>query len=122
MEAYNRADAVDFYFSEIEAGHMGISDIRPKLEARKLDPAEIKVVVRLVDDMVIRAEQRRTDKKVGRGIFWGGVVLATIAGLITVLTYTGVIAIAGGTRYIVMHGPFAAGLLAMGGGWSKMNR
>jgi hypothetical protein len=119
---YNRANAVDFYFSEIEAGRLNVSDIRKEMELQRHDPAEIKLVVRLVDDMVIRAEERRVNRRLGRGMFVGGLVLTLVAVLTTVLTYTGVIQIAGGTRYLVMHGLFVMGLSSLGAGWVKMTR
>lgn len=120
MNEYSRADTIDHYFELIDSGQMEFSTLRKTLEADSIPMDEINIVVRQIDNQLIRSAQKRTDHSVGRNLFLGGLILSALGLILTISTYLGLINT--GNVYVLAYGPFLGGLVIAMTGKSKMKK
>ena len=85
---------------------------------KELNPEEeIKAIVRLVDNQIQRELFIKSSKLKSKEILWAGTVLTIIGAGITLGTHTGLIPM--GDSFLIVYGPFFAGLSLMAGGLAK---
>lgn len=56
MESLTRAQLIDLYVGKIQSGEMEFSQLKAELNKRKLPPEEVTLIVRFVDDQLIKAK------------------------------------------------------------------
>ncbi len=117
---YTKATAIDYFFNKISSNEMEFSAMRKQLESDGFEKDEINTIVRQVDNQLIRAEELEGSKAMGKNLYYGGLLVALAAALLTIATYTGIVNI--GNRFLVLHGPMAVGLLIAYTGRTKMKR
>ena len=117
---YSRAKTIDSNAALITAGEMEFSQLREKLEKMQLEPAEISLVVDLVNKKVIQTAKFEQEHAKGKGLLIGGISLAVLSIAIGLLSYTGILDLQGNT--LIMYGPVIGGIIIALRGKSMMNK
>lgn len=115
---YKRAEAIDFFTEKALSGEIELPMVRKSLQKLGLDDAEIRVVVNQVDKALIKAHAKAADKKIGKNMFYGGIVATAVGLAMTVVTLTG--ALGSGKVIVIAMGPVVFGLGMVASGWMKM--
>lgn len=120
VDATDRAKVVDFYLQR--AGHKGfdISTVRSDLERHNVNEEEIRIIVRLVDNEHQQRLLKAADQKRANDLVYTGGVITLIGASITIATYTGLINM--GDSFLIVYGPFLAGLSVMVSGVAKRKK
>jgi len=119
MEDYNRIDTIKLFTEKILNKEMEFSDMRKTLKSQDIDDQEIKTVISLVDRKVQREELRKVERQKGKSLFYVGIVIVSLALILTIGSFTGLIDLKG--YGIIAYGPIAAGLIMIFKGQSLMN-
>lgn len=104
----DRSKIVDFYLQKVTEKGFEISEVRKDLERNKFDEAEIKVIVRLVDNELQRKLLTITQNKRANDLVSVGAILTLVGATVTMATYTGLIEM--GNNFLLAFGPFFGGL------------
>lgn len=112
-----RAQIVDYYIEKSRNEGFELDQIRKDLQTRNIPEEEIRAIVRLVDSEIQRELLTKSSNSKSNEILWAGVALTIIGAGITIGTYTGLIAM--GDSFLIVHGPFFAGLSLVAGGLAK---
>ena len=102
-----RAQYVDHFIAKSKESGFEFSNIRKELEAQNVEPDEIKIIVRLVDNAVQQEVLKGSNNLKGKELVYGGGALALFGAIMTIGTYTGVIDF--GNVYVIAWGPILAG-------------
>lgn len=104
----DRKKTIDHYIQRLSDKKFEIYQVRKELEQQNVDEAEIKIIVRAVDDEILRRLHTTSNKDYAGEFIRFGVILMIIGGLITVASLTDLI----NTRnfLFVTYGPFFVGL------------
>ncbi len=113
----NRAKTIDYFVTEIMAGNLEFSDVRKKLSAKGVDEEEIKVIARVVDSELRNTALIKARDSQGKALFYGGLILSVLGGIILILALTGSIMT---NRIVVLFGPVIAGITLTSIGKSQM--
>ena len=120
MKNYSRANTIDLYYDKINSGEMDFSSLRKDLEDQNIEKEEIGIVIKQVDNQIIRSVQLQASSSLGKNVFYLGLTLSALGVLLTIGTYTGLIDL--GNVYTIALGPIFGGLIIAFQGNSKMNR
>jgi len=104
------------YLTKKKEGH-SFSEIRKELKVKGLTDEQVKVVIRSIDNKIIKEEVNKSNRSTRRQIIFMGLVLTLIGLLITIGTYTGFINI--GQSFILSYGPIFGGIGLIGVGLNK---
>jgi len=99
---------------------MDFSSLRKDLEDQNIEKEEIGIVIKQVDNQIIRSVQLQASSSLGKNVFYLGLTLSALGVLLTIGTYTGLIDL--GNVYTIALGPIFGGLIIAFQGNSKMNR
>lgn len=113
----SRAKLVDHYLRKINEGDFEIIQVRQELEANRVPEDEIRKIVWLVDNELQRQLLTRTANAKSNEIIWYGLALAALGAIVTIATYTGLINM--GNSFLLLYGPFLAGISLMVGGIAR---
>jgi hypothetical protein len=117
----DRKQTIDHYIQRLSDRKFEIYQVRKELEQQNVDEAEIKIIVRAVDDEIQRRLHTRSSKDYAGEFIRFGVVLMVIGGLITVASLTDLINT--GNFLFVTYGPFFVGLsMLLVGLFKKANK
>ena len=117
---YNRSETINHYFLEIDSQRVTFSEMRPDLEKKNLDPAEIGIVINQVDKQLQRADKIRGENSMGKNLYYGGITVSVGGIILTAATYLGFIDT--GHYFIIAYGPIFFGAVIAFIGKAKMNR
>jgi hypothetical protein len=113
----NRAQIVDYYIEKSKEKGFELDQIRRELQSRDIPDEEIRAIVRLVDNDMQRELLTKSSSSKSNEIMWAGIVLTVIGAGITLGTYTGLITM--GDSFLIVYGPFFAGLSMITGSFIK---
>jgi len=100
-------ELVDRYRDKKERG-MSFSEIRKSLERQGVHSESIRVIIQSIDNEILKDEKIKSQNKNARELILIGLVLALSGLLITVLTFTRIIAM--GNYYLLAYGPLIGGI------------
>lgn len=106
-------DTVESVYYQKKKNGMDFIDIRRELEAEGISEEDIRLIIRNIDDAIIREELSSTKQVKLDLTYWVGVILIVSGLLLTVGTYTGVIRLGG--YVIIAFGPVMVGLSMIAG-------
>ncbi|MBL4587255.1 MAG: hypothetical protein JKX84_09405 [Flavobacteriales bacterium] len=102
-----RAEYINHFIAKSKDPKFEFSSVRKELEAQKVDPEEIKIIVRSVDNVVQYEAIKETNNLKGKEVIYSGAALLTFGLFMTVGNYTGFIDF--GNVYVIAWGPVLAG-------------
>lgn len=120
MKTYNRAKTADFYFEKVAYGSLEFSKLRKTLENEDIEKEEIDFLVPYIDRKLLRVAQVQAAHKIGKNIFYSGLVLSVIGLVITLGSLFGLFDSKG--IGIIAYGPIVGGLATTFIGKSNMDR
>ncbi len=103
-----RAEYVNHFIAKSNEAGFELSNVRNELEAHNVEPDEIKLIVRLVDNEIQRQALKGANNLKGKELMYAGAALAIFGIFMTIGTYTGVIDF--GNVYVIAWGPVLAGV------------
>jgi hypothetical protein len=113
----DRAKIVDFYLQKLSDKNFEISDVRKDLEKNSFDEAEIRIIVRLVDNELQRRLFIDSHNRKSFDLVYIGAILTFLGAGFTIATYTGLINM--GDSFLIAYGPFLGGLSILMTGLAK---
>ena len=113
----SRAKVIDHYLKKIREENFDVYQVRKELEKNNVDEEEIKIIVRLIDNEVQRATVRKQESENARPLVQIGIFLTVIGAGLTIVTYVGIIDM--GDSFMLVYGPFFAGLSLIVAGLAK---
>ncbi|MEQ9402284.1 MAG: hypothetical protein RIM99_01755 [Cyclobacteriaceae bacterium] len=116
----SRAGLVDFYLKKAKEDGFEIDQIRKELESQNISDDEIKIIVKLVDSEIQKSVLKSSSKNKSKELIGIGAVLTILGLVITMGTYFGLIP--SGNSFLIVYGPFIAGLSLMLGGWVEARK
>lgn len=116
----SRAKLIDYYLEKSHDNSFEIDQIRKELEAKNIPDEDIRAIVRVVDNDIQTRALVKTGNSYAKQMTIAGAVLTAMGASLTVLTYTGAIDM--GNSFLVLYGPFFAGLSMMFGGLARMRK
>ena len=114
---FNLNELSDYYFDKKVEG-MDFSEIRKELKVKGLDDADIKIVVRDIDNKLLSGIRKKQDRSSTNASMVLGICLVVGGVIVTIGTYTGWINM--GDYFILAYGPILGGLSMIA--VSKRNR
>ena len=96
---------------------MSLSEIRENLEKKGLSEEQVSVVIRSIDNKILRGVNNKAGNSFANEFIYIGLALILIGLFITIATYTGFISL--GNRTVLMFGPILGGIGIMAMGFSK---
>ncbi len=104
----DRDHYIDRYLELLEETDLEIDQVRKELEAKNLEPEDIKYIVRRIDSAIQhKALTRTTNRKYNELVYIGTAMIIVGVG-ITVATYTGIIDL--GDSFLILYGPVISGV------------
>lgn len=116
----SRAKIIDYYIEKSEEPDFQIDQIRKELESKDVPDEEIRIIVQLVDSAIQNKVLTKTSNNVSKEIIVAGLVLTLVGAGITIGTYTGLINM--GDSFLIVYGPFFAGLAMTFGGLAQRRK
>ncbi len=108
------------HFLEEKKNGMDFSEIRKTLEQNGIEEDKIKIIIRDIDNKILREEQIKSNNQKARELIYIGLFF-TIAGLfLTIGSYTGFIDL--GNVFVLAWGPVLGGLGTMFAGYGKLRK
>lgn len=104
----NRDSLVDEFLQKINEKDLEIDQIRKILEKEHYSEDDIKQIIHRIDEKLQKQAVFKTSKKRSGQLIWIGLILMFIGVFITTGTYYGWINM--GDYFMVMYGPFIAGV------------
>ncbi len=99
---------------------MEFSKLRSTLENKNIEKKEIDIIVSLVDKKLLRANEIKADREIGKNLFYGGLILSVLSIVFSIITLLGIYDLGG--YGVIMYGPIIFGFLLIVKGRNKMNR
>ncbi len=115
----NNAELYDRYLVLKQEG-MSFGEIRSRLASEGVADEDIRVIVRLIDNQILRGEVTKSRNRKARELIGVGLVISVVGIFVTVGTYLGYINT--GNSYLVAYGPVLGGAAIAAGGWSQHRR
>ena len=119
METKTINELIEYFLIEKRKG-MGFNEIRKTLEEKKFEDDKIKIIIRNIDNQILREETIKSQNQKAKELIYIGLFI-TIAGLIvTIGTFTGIINM--GNSFLLAYGPILGGLGVLFTGLGKYKK
>ncbi|RKD86032.1 hypothetical protein [Mangrovibacterium diazotrophicum] len=99
---------------------MSFGEIRSRLASEGVAEEDIRVIIRLIDNQILRGDVKKSRNQKARELIAVGLVISVVGIIVTLGTYLGYINT--GNSYLVAYGPVLGGAGIAAGGWSQYNR
>ncbi|MDQ3190079.1 MAG: hypothetical protein M3Q58_00640 [Bacteroidota bacterium] len=107
MDSKSIDELIEYFLIEKRNG-MDFSEIRKTLESKELEENKIKIIIRSIDNLILKEEKTVSQNKKAKELIYIGLAV-TLAGLfVTVGTYTGIINM--GNSFLLAYGPVSGGI------------
>jgi len=118
MDDNTRGQLVGQYAEDIFRGKMGFDQLRDPLKVTIEDEHELEVVIEQIEKQVHNLRTAQQERKQGKSIFKGGILLTAFGILLIVGRITNKIDFEG--NFLATYGPLLGGLVLMYSGRLKM--
>jgi hypothetical protein len=115
-----RAKIVDHFLAKVSEKDFNIYEVRQELEKHNFEEAEIKQIVRIVDNELQKIHLIKSHNKKANDLMWVGGILTAIGAGVTLGTYTGLLPM--GNSFLITYGPFLGGLSIFFGAMAKKQK
>jgi len=99
---------------------MGFSEIRKALESKNIEEAQIKAIIRTIDNKVLGEATEKSKNLKAKEIIYLGLFITVVGIFITIATYTGMINM--GDSFLLAYGPILGGIAILLTGLAKYQK
>lgn len=116
----NKDLRVEYYLDKLQNSNFELHHIRKELEIKNIPDEEIRAIVKQVDEELQRTALTKASKGRVKEILLSGIISTVFGAGITIGTYLGVIDM--GDSFLVVYGPFFAGLSITIGAYNQYRK